>query len=89
MSISDQVQDPAGEAPQLCADLNLMTMLQSMILEALAENFKAASPDLKKGQNKGHRNNSQTHKESAQAHMSDAEYDLKERAGSCVHNTSD
>ena len=79
------------EAPQLRDDPNLRTMLKSMILEALAEHFKAASQnfDCEKGQNKRHRNNSWTHKESARAHISDAEYELKEWAGRCVHNTSD
>ena len=82
---------PAGEAPQLRDDPNLRTMLKSIILEALANNFKAASQnsDSEKGQNKGHHNNSWNHKESARAHISDAEYELKEWAGRCVHNTSD
>ena len=82
---------PHEEAPQLRDDPNLRTMLKSMILEALAENFKATSQnsDSEKGQNKGHRNNSWIHKESARAHISDAEYELKEWAGRCVHNTSD
>ena len=82
---------PCGEAPQLRDDPNLRTMLKSIILEALADNFKAASQnsDSEKGQNKGHRNNSWNHKESARAHISDAEYELKEWAGTCVHNTSD
>ena len=57
-----------------------------MILEALAENFKAASQnsDSEKGQNKGHRNNSWNHKESARAHISDVEYELKEWADVCI-----
>ena len=82
---------PHREAPQLRDDPNLRTMLKSMILEALAENFKASSQssDSEKGQHKGHHNNSWTHKESARAHISDAEYELKEWAGRCVHNTSD
>ena len=65
---------PCGEAPQLRDDPNLRTMLKSIILEALADNFKAESQnsDSEKGENKGHRNNSWNHKESARAHISDA-----------------
>ena len=62
-------------------------MLKSIILEALADNFKAASQnsDSEKGQNKGHGNNSWSHKESARAHISDAEYELKNgQADVCI-----